>query len=90
MVIRPLDDPIRYAQSVVADLAAMSKGDCWTPGLRGYGGMGCRGWAHSIARAWVYISFPLIWSIYYRFRVIWLALKAFPLSRPSARRTRIR
>ena len=43
IVIRPLDDPTWYSQSVVADLAAISKGDYsthrfgvlgWTWGLR--------------------------------------------------------
>ena len=31
VVIRPFEDPTRCAQSVVADLAASSNGDCSTP-----------------------------------------------------------
>ena len=45
MVIRPLDDPTLCAQSVVADLAAISKWDFPTSGL---GVRGTVGWSEII------------------------------------------
>ena len=67
MVIRPFDDPTRCAQSVVADLAAISKGGFLTSQFGGLAGRGESGWAHSTARPWFPMS-SLLTHIVYRVR----------------------
>ena len=86
MMIRPLDDPTWFASSVV--WLQFQRGAFWLPSLRVRRTWGS-GWAHSIARPWVPISFPLTHMIYLVPFLSYLAGSKSVSARPTLMRWQI-